>query len=142
MDVCPFIPVAGISTEECIQQCAYAFSKRASAELNIPIYLYAAAATNPQRTNLETIRSGEYEGLAEKLQNPEWKPDYGPAEFLPKWGASVIGVRKFLIAYNVNLLGTKEQAHRIALNIRSAGRGMKNVSSFLFVHSTCLSITL
>ena len=69
------------------------------------------------------IRAGEYEGLEEKLQKPEWAPDFGPATFVPSWGGTVTGVRKFLIAYNVNLVSTKEQAHRIALNLRSQGRG-------------------
>ena len=127
LDVCPFIPVSGITPQECVEQCAHVFSQRASSELNIPIYLYGAAASEPKREELANIRSGGYEGLPEKIKKPEWKPDYGPAEFVPSWGASVVGVRKFLIAYNVNLLSTKEQAHRIALNVRTAGRGAKDV---------------
>jgi glutamate formiminotransferase/formiminotetrahydrofolate cyclodeaminase len=125
LDVCPFVPVSGITPQECVEQCAHVFSQRASSEFNIPIYLYQEAASEPKREELASIRAGEYEGLPEKIKQPEWKPDYGPAEFVPCWGASVVGVRKFLIAYNVNLLGTKEQAHRIALNVRTAGRGPK-----------------
>lgn len=147
MDVCPFIPISGISPEDCVERCAHVFSEKASSELNIPIYLYEAAATKPQRKELDHIRSGEYEGLAEKIKKPEWKPDYGPAEFIPNWGASVVGVRKFLVAYNVNLLSTKEQAHRIALNVRSSGRGHKEVTGCLsdsgvLVHSTSCLISL
>ena len=68
------------------------------------------------------IRSGEYEGLSSKLQKAEWAPDFGEAKFVPSWGATVTGARKFLIAYNINLVSTKEQAHRIALNLRTQGR--------------------
>jgi glutamate formiminotransferase/formiminotetrahydrofolate cyclodeaminase len=122
LDVCPFVPVCGVTMEDCVA-CAHAFGRRVSAELGIPIYLYEAAAAQPHRRTLKQIRAGEYEGLAEKIRKPEWKPDYGPAEFLPEWGATVTGARFFLIAYNVNILGTKEQAHRIALNLREQGRG-------------------
>src|SRR6185503_21261463 len=96
---------------------------RAADELGIPVYLYEAAAVEAHRKTLAQIRAGEYEGLAEKIRRPEWKPDFGPAELVPEWGATVTGARFFLIAYNVNLLGTKEQAHRIALDIREQGRG-------------------
>lgn len=123
MDVCPFVPVSNVTMEECVQ-CANEFAKRASSELRIPIYLYEEASKVDYRKKLPQIREGEYEGLAEKIIKPEWKPDYGPAEFVPEWGATVTGARFFLIAYNVNILGTKEQAHRIALNIREAGRGV------------------
>jgi glutamate formiminotransferase / formiminotetrahydrofolate cyclodeaminase len=88
-----------------------------------PIYLYEAASDREYRKTLAQIRRGEYEGLAEKIVLPEWKPDYGPAKFIPEWGATVTGARFFLIAYNVNVLGTSNQAHRIALNLREAGRG-------------------
>ena len=87
----------------------------------VPVYLYGEAAVNPTRKALPNVRSGEYEGLIDKLMQPEWAPDYGPADFVPSWGATAAGARKFLIAYNVNLLATKEQAHRIALNIREKG---------------------
>jgi glutamate formiminotransferase/formiminotetrahydrofolate cyclodeaminase len=122
LDVCPFVPVAGVTMEDCVA-CARAFGERAAAELGVPIYLYERAATQAYRTTLTQIRDGEYEGLADKLRRPEWKPDFGPATWVPSWGATVTGARDFLIAYNVNILGTKEQAHRIALNLREQGRG-------------------
>lgn len=122
VDVVPFVPVAGVTIEECVD-CAKKFGKRVGEELKIPVYLYEEASTNPNRKMLKQIRAGEYEGLKEKIYKPEWKPDFGPQEFVPKSGATVTGVRFFLIAYNVNILGTKEQAHRIALNIREQGRG-------------------
>ncbi|HLA78040.1 MAG TPA: glutamate formimidoyltransferase [Vicinamibacteria bacterium] len=122
MDVCPFVPVADVTMDDCVA-CAQEFGRRAAQELGLPIYLYEAAATQAHRKSLKQIRAGEYEGLAERIGKPEWKPDYGPAEFLPSWGATVTGARFFLIAYNVNILGTKEQAHRVALNVREQGRG-------------------
>ncbi|HID32917.1 MAG TPA: glutamate formimidoyltransferase, partial [bacterium (Candidatus Stahlbacteria)] len=96
-------------------------------ELGIPVYLYEYAATRPERKNLATVRKGEYEGLVEKLKDPDWKPDFGPCEFNPKSGATVIGCREFLIAYNVNL-NTKDRrlAHEIALNIRERGRAKRD----------------
>ncbi len=122
MDVCPFIPVAGVTMEECAA-IAESFAERAAAELQVPFYLYEAAAKHDYRRALPDIRKGEYEGLAEKLKDPRWRPDYGPAEFDPRWGITATGARMFLIAYNVNILGTVNQAHRIALNLREAGRG-------------------
>ena len=122
MDVCPFVPVSGVTMDDCVE-CARSFGRRAAEELGIPIFLYEDAATEVHRKSLKQIRAGEYEGLAEKLRKPEWKPDFGPAELVPSWGATVTGARFFLIAYNVNILGTKEQAHRIALNVREQGRG-------------------
>uniref|UniRef100_A0A8C4PZG9 glutamate formimidoyltransferase n=1 Tax=Eptatretus burgeri TaxID=7764 RepID=A0A8C4PZG9_EPTBU len=112
LDVCPFIPVQGATMEDC-KQCAHNFAKQLAHELEVPVYLYGAAAQEPKRELLPSIRAGEYEELPKKLKDPAWRPDY----------ATVVGVRKFLIAYNVNLLSTKEQAHRIALNIRQQGRG-------------------
>uniref|UniRef100_T1JH96 Formimidoyltransferase-cyclodeaminase n=1 Tax=Strigamia maritima TaxID=126957 RepID=T1JH96_STRMM len=122
LDVCPFIPVQGVEIEECIY-CAKKFGEKLAAELNVPVYLYGLASTQDYRKTMPQIRAGEYEGLIEKLKHPQWKPDFGPSEFVSNWGATVTGVRKFLIAYNVNLLSTKEQAHRIALNVREQGRG-------------------
>jgi len=122
MDVCPFIPVRGVTMEDCVK-CAVEFAERLALELSVPVYLYGEASTEEYRKTVPQIRAGEYEGLAEKLLKSEWKPDYGPAEFVPNWGATLVGARKFLIAYNVNLLSTKEQAHRIALDIREQGRG-------------------
>jgi glutamate formiminotransferase/formiminotetrahydrofolate cyclodeaminase len=122
LDVCPFIPVANTTLEECVA-ISRRFAERASAELDIPIYLYEASSDQEHRKTLAQIRRGEYEGLAEKILLSEWKPDYGPAKFIPHWGATAAGARFFLIAYNVNVLGTSNQAHRIALNLREAGRG-------------------
>ena len=94
-------------------------------ELGVPVFLYGAAARSGQdyRVTMPQIRSGEYEGLKAKLLKPEWAPDFG-MDFVASWGGTVTGVRKFLIAYNVNLVATKEQAHRIALNLREKGRGI------------------
>jgi glutamate formiminotransferase / formiminotetrahydrofolate cyclodeaminase len=122
LDVCPFVPVSGVTMEDCVA-CALAFGRRAADELGIPVYLYEAASKQPHRKTLKQIRAGEYEGLAERIVHPDWKPDFGPASHIPHWGATVTGARGFLIAYNVNVLGTKEQAHRIALNVREQGRG-------------------
>ncbi len=122
VDVVPFVPVAGVTTQDCVE-CAKQFGKRVGEELGVPVYLYEEASNNPARKALKQIRSGEYEGIKDKIYKPEWKPDFGPQEFVAKSGATVTGARFFLIAYNVNILGTKEQAHRIALNIREQGRG-------------------
>lgn len=122
MDVCPFIPVAGITMDECAE-LANRFGAMAAEELGVPFYLYEEAAKHDYRRMLPDIRQGEYEGLEERLKDPAWKPDYGPDEFVPEWGATATGARMFLIAYNVNILGTPNQAHRIALNLREAGRG-------------------
>jgi glutamate formiminotransferase/formiminotetrahydrofolate cyclodeaminase len=122
MDVCPFVPVSGVTMEGCVA-LAEAFGERASAELGIPVYLYGHAARAEHRRTLQQIRAGEYEGLPERIVRAGWKPDYGPAAFVPEWGATCAGARDFLIAYNVNVLGTKEQAHRIALDVREQGRG-------------------
>jgi len=121
VDVVPFVPVANVTTEECVE-CAKRFGERVGKELNVPIYLYEEASNNPDRKMLKQIRQGEYEGIKDKIYKPEWKPDFGPQEFIPKSGATVTGARFFLIAYNINILGTKEQAHKIALNVREQGR--------------------
>src|SRR6184192_2733809 len=121
-DVCPFIPVSNINWEEAIE-CANRLGKRVGDELKIPVYLYERAATDKSRANLAVIRAGEYEGFFEKIKQPEWKPDFGPAVFNEKSGATVIGVRDFLIAYNVNL-NTKSvrRANSIAFDVREQGR--------------------
>ncbi len=122
MDVCPFIPVANITMEECVD-IAKRFAKKAADELAIPFFLYEEAAEHDYRRKLPDVRKGEYEALEERLKDPRWKPDFGPSKFVPTWGITATGARMFLIAYNVNILGTSNQAHRIALNLREAGRG-------------------
>ncbi|XP_071398317.1 formimidoyltransferase-cyclodeaminase [Centroberyx affinis] len=122
LDVCPFIPVQNATMDDCVS-CANVFAQRLSDMLHVPVYLYGEAARKETRRNLPSVRAGEYEALPEKLKSEEWAPDHGPATFVPSWGATVTGARKFLIAYNVNLISTKEQAHRIALDIREQGRG-------------------
>lgn len=125
-DVCPFVPVSGVSVDECVE-LAHRLAKRVGEELRIPIYLYEAAATRPERTSLADIRVGEYEALAEKLARPEWKPDYGPADFHARAGATVIGVRPFLVAYNVNLNCRDDRvAKQIGLSIRERGRAKRD----------------
>ncbi|PYL06717.1 MAG: glutamate formimidoyltransferase [Verrucomicrobia bacterium] len=121
-DVCPFIPVGNVSWEEAIE-CANRLGKRVGEELKIPVYLYEKAAKDKTRSNLSVIRAGEYEGFFEKIKQPEWKPDFGPAVFNEKWGGTVIGVRDFLVAYNVNL-NTKSvrRANSVAFDVREQGR--------------------
>ena len=121
-DVCPLIPISGISMEETAEY-AKKLAERVANELQIPTYLYEYAQSNPARTNLSVIRGGEYEGFFEKIKLPEWAPDFGKAEMNPTAGATVIGARDFLIAYNVNL-NTKSTriANRIAFDVREAGR--------------------
>jgi glutamate formiminotransferase/formiminotetrahydrofolate cyclodeaminase len=121
-DVCPLIPIANISMEE-TAEWARRLGARVGRELELPIYLYEAAASRPERKNLATIRAGEYEGLPEKLANSDWKPDFGPAKFNSKSGATVIGARDFLIAYNVNLNTTSvRRANSVAFDVREKGR--------------------
>src|SRR3954468_8156261 len=121
-DVCPFIPVSNVSWEEAIA-CARDLGTRVGDELKIPVYLYEKAAGDPARSNLSVIRSGEYEGFFEKIKEPAWKPDFGPSMFNEKSGATVIGVREFLVAYNVNL-NTKavRRANAVAFDVRENGR--------------------
>lgn len=121
-DVCPFIPVSNVSWEEAVE-CASRLGKRVGEELKIPIYLYEKAARDKSRANLAVIRAGEYEVFFEKIKQPEWKPDFGPAVFNERSGATVIGVRDFLIAYNANL-NTKSvrRANSIAFDVREQGR--------------------
>lgn len=125
-DVCPFVPVSGVTMEECVD-IAKQVGKRVAEELDIPVYLYEEAASCPERQSLAEIRKGEYEGLADKLNDPDWKPDFGEAKLNAKSGATVIGAREFLIAYNVNLNTTdRKLAHDIALTIREAGRAKRD----------------
>jgi glutamate formiminotransferase/formiminotetrahydrofolate cyclodeaminase len=125
-DVCPFVPVSGITTEECIE-LSKEVAKRVGEELNIPVYLYEKSAQKPERENLAKIRQGEYEALEEKLKKPEWKPDFGPTKFNVKAGGTVIGVREFLIAYNINL-NTRESKYAtdIAFELREKGRSARD----------------
>ncbi|HXU28782.1 MAG TPA: glutamate formimidoyltransferase [Bacteroidia bacterium] len=121
-DVCPLIPIANISMEE-TAKWAQKLAERVGKELQLPIYLYEAAQANKSRSNLSVIRAGEYEGFFKKIKLPEWKPDFGPAEFDAKRGATVIGARDFLVAYNVNLNTTStRRANSIAFDVREAGR--------------------
>ena len=123
-DVCPLIPISGISMEETVSY-AKKLGKRVGEELKIPVYLYEDAATKPERKNLANIRSGEYEALEEKLKQKEWKPDFGSTSFdiAKKTGATAIGARDFLIAYNINLNTTStRRANAVAFDIREKGR--------------------
>ncbi|MCD6285866.1 MAG: glutamate formimidoyltransferase [Anaerolineae bacterium] len=121
-DVCPLVPLSGISMEETAAY-AHKLARRVGEELGIPVYCYEAAATRPERKNLANIRAGEYEGLPNKLQDPEWQPDYGPAVFNPRAGATVVGAREFLVAYNVNLNTTSvRRANAVAFDVRERGR--------------------
>ena len=121
-DVCPLIPIANISMEDTAKY-AQKLAKRVGTELHIPVYLYEAAQPNPARKNLSVIRAGEYEGFFKKIKLPEWKPDFGPSEFPAKTGATVIGARDFLVAYNINLNTTSvRRANAIAFDVRETGR--------------------
>src|ERR1700753_3252798 len=121
-DVCPLIPISNISMEETVEY-ARQLAERVGNELKIPAYLYEYAEPDKKRNNLSVIRAGEYEGFFKKIKLPEWKPDFGPAEFDAKRGATVIGARDFLVAYNVNLNTTStRRANSIAFDVREAGR--------------------
>ena len=125
-DVCPLIPIKNISLQ---QTAIYAqkLAKRVGEELNLPIYLYEEAQTNKKRSNLSEIRAGEYEGYFKKILLPEWKPDFGPQIFDEKRGATVIGARDFLVAYNINLNTTStRRANSIAFDVREAGRVLRD----------------
>lgn len=134
-DVCPFVPVSGVTMEECVE-LAEKVAGRVASELDIPVYLYEAAARQPERSNLATIRTGEYEGLEDKLKDPDWAPDFGRPVFNPRSGATVIGAREFLIAYNINL-NTRDRklAHEIALSLRESGRAKRDKDGNI-VHDT------
>lgn len=124
-DVCPLIPISNISMAETAKY-AQQLAKRVGEELNLPVYLYEEAQANKSRSNLSVIRNGEYEGFFKKIKLPEWKPDFGPQEYDAKRGATVIGARDFLVAYNVNLNTTStRRANSIAFDVREAGRVMR-----------------
>ena len=124
-DVCPLVPVSNVTQQECIE-ISKLLAKRVSDELNIPVYLYEQSAQILERKNLSFIREGEYEGLSKKIIKSKWKPDFGPSEFNSKSGATVIGARDFLIAYNINL-NTKDErlATDIAFELRESGRSKR-----------------
>lgn len=125
-DVCPLIPVSGVSMEETVE-IARKLAERIGRELNIPVYCYENAAFGPQRRNLADCRSGEYEGLRKKLSDPLWKPDFGPAVFNATAGATAVGARDFLVAFNVNLNTTSSRrANAVAFDVREKGREIKN----------------
>lgn len=125
-DVCPLIPLSGITVEETVRY-ANQLAERVGRELGIPVYLYEYAQPNKERSNLSVIREGEYEGFSKKIKKPEWKPDYGPSELPVRAGATVIGVRDFLVAYNVNLNTTSvRRANAVAFDVRERGRVVKD----------------
>jgi len=124
-DVCPFVPVSGVTMDDCVD-LAKRLGERVGSELGVPVFLYEYAATRPERRSLADIRVGEYEALADKLKTNEFAPDYGPADFVPSFGAMVTGARKFLVAYNVDLNVTdKRWANRVAFDVREKGRKIK-----------------
>lgn len=134
LDVCPFVPVADATMEECAA-VARAVGRRIGEELGIPVYLYEHAASRPERRNLADVRAGEYEGLEKKLTKPDWKPDFGPAEFNRKSGATAVGAREFLIAYNINLnTSDRRYANEIAYELRERGRWKRsgNIDPFYY----------
>ena len=121
-DVCPLIPISGITMEETVEW-ARKLAQRIGEELKFPVYCYENAALTEERRNLATVRSGEYEGLKEKLSDPRWKPDFGPALFVPRTGVIAVGARDFLVAYNINLNTTStRRANAIAFDVRERGR--------------------
>jgi glutamate formiminotransferase/formiminotetrahydrofolate cyclodeaminase len=123
-DVCPFVPVSGVTMDECVE-LARRLGQRVGEELGLPVYLYEYAASRPERRSLADIRRGEYEALPDKLKDPDFAPDFGPAEFVPSFGAVAIGARKFLVAYNVNINTTdKRWANRVAFDVREKGRSV------------------
>lgn len=130
-DVCPFIPISEMTMEECAEY-ARILGKRVGEELGIPVYLYEAAASKEEWRNLATVRSGEYEALPTKAKDPAWKPDFGPHTFNAKSGATAIGAREFLIAYNINLnTRDKKKAHELALTIRESGKPARDAAGKL-----------
>jgi len=125
-DVCPIIPVSGVTMDECVE-IARDLGKKLGEELDFPVYFYEYAATTPERKNLAKVRKGEYEGLEAKLKDPNWKPDAGPAEFKPTKGATAVSAREFLVAYNINLNTTNaKKANYIAFRLREQGYTKKD----------------
>jgi glutamate formiminotransferase / formiminotetrahydrofolate cyclodeaminase len=137
-DVCPFIPIAGVTMDECVA-IAREVGRRVGEELGFPVYLYENAATRPERRSLAYVRQGEYEALPAKLAQPQWKPDFGPQRFDPKVGAITIGAREFLIAYNINLnTKSKDYATDIASELREKGRALRRGQTTPFYSSGAL----
>ena len=134
-DVCPFVPVDGVTLDDCAE-LARRLGARVGRELELPVYLYEHAASRPERRNLATIRKGEYEGLADKLKDPQWAPDFGPARLSPRAGALITGAREFLIAYNVTL-NSRDKAHAsdIAFELREKGRVARRGQTSAFYQS-------
>ena len=129
VDVIPFIPVGGVTMAEC-SEIAEQVGGRIGQELNVPVYLYAESATVPQRRLLPAIREGEFEGFAEKIKDPVWQPDFGPAERHPTAGCVAVGARNFLIAYNIDLdTSDVTIAKRIAKSMRESSGGLMNVQA-------------
>lgn len=125
-DVCPFVPVSGVTMDDCVE-LAKRLGKRVGEELDVPVYLYEYAASKPEWSNLAVVRKGEYEALPDKMKDPAWKPDFGPHEFRPKFGAVHVSARKFLIAYNINLNSRHARhAKDIALVIREKGHVLRD----------------
>jgi glutamate formiminotransferase/formiminotetrahydrofolate cyclodeaminase len=140
LDVCPFVPVSGITMGECAA-LAQRVGQRIGDELGVPVYFYEHAATRDERRSLANIRAGEYEGLAGKLEDPAWQPDAGPARFNPRSGATVVGAREFLLAYNVNLNTLdRKLANEIALNIREGGRAKRDAEGNIIRHADGTSV--
>ncbi len=134
-DVCPFVPVEGLTLEDCAE-LSRRLGERVGRELGLPVYLYEAAASRPERRNLAAVRKGEYEGLERKLQDPAWAPDFGPAAFHPKAGALITGAREFLIAYNITLNSrVKDHATDLAFELREKGRVARRGQSNAFYSS-------
>ncbi|MFZ7146324.1 MAG: glutamate formimidoyltransferase [Bacteroidota bacterium] len=140
-DVCPLIPISGITMEETVVY-AKKLGEKVGKQLNLPVYLYESAQSNPARKNLSIIRAGEYEGFFTKIKQAEWKPDFGPVEYSAKSGATVIGARDFLVAYNANLNTTSvRRANSVAFDIRENGRKIKNEKGEEIVQpGTCKSV--
>lgn len=126
VDVVPFIPISGTSMEQCVN-LSKRYAESVSHELDLPVYLYAEAATNPNRVSLPNIRRGEYEGFEEKISHPDWAPDFGPSSFNSRMGVTATGARQVLIAYNINLdTDDKAKANSIASSIRTSGSLLKD----------------
>ena len=139
-DVCPLVPISGIDMAEAVQ-LSRKLGERVGRELSIPVYLYEASATRINRRNLAKIRQGEYEGFVEKITRPEWKPDFGPAQFQAIPGQTVIGARDFLLAYNVNLAtDSMEDAKAIAAEVRESGQLIQREGQKIRVPGRCKSL--